>query len=141
MECSNTPTSWYCVSSPSYSKDFYIGDVFIPKGRVVTVSTHLVHFNPSLYTNPSVFDPTRYSRGEGKGSTYLAFGGGHHKCLGTRLAEMELCVGVIMLLQRFRIQVTNGTAEEALRPENLRVLMGFECPLPPWATISFEAKQ
>ena len=112
-------------------KDLQVGDVFIPKGRVIAVPTYLQHMDPALYPNPTVFDPRRTERKEGRGLNYLAFGGGGHKCLGLRLAEMELCIGIVELLRKYDVSIVGGTADEALHPLKMRTAtLGY--PLPPY---------
>lgn len=70
------------------------------------------------------------ARVQGRGLNFLAFGGGGHKCLGLRLAELELFVGVVELLSRFRATIVGGTPDEALDPLRMRVAT-LGLPLPP----------
>ncbi|WP_162992663.1 cytochrome P450, partial [Bacillus velezensis] len=50
--------------------------------------------DPSIFTNPDVFDITRSP------NQHLSFGHGHHVCLGSSLARLEAQIAINTLLQR-----------------------------------------
>ena len=52
--------------------------------------------DPEVFPNPDVFDMTRENV-----SKHIAFGHGVHKCLGSRVAQMQLRVAYEQLFQRF----------------------------------------
>jgi cytochrome P450 len=75
-------------------EDFEIEGVRVRKGQNVTLAPLHTHHMPSLWSNPDAFDPMRFSpeRAEHKRHryAYVPFGGGVHKCLGMRFAELEV---------------------------------------------------
>jgi cytochrome P450 len=52
--------------------------------------------DPEVFANPDVFDMTRDNV-----SKHIAFGHGVHKCLGARVAQMQLQVAYEQLFARF----------------------------------------
>jgi len=52
--------------------------------------------DPNIFPNPNQFDLTRNNV-----SKHLAFGYGVHKCLGQRVAQMQLRVAYEQIFQRF----------------------------------------
>jgi cytochrome P450 len=80
----------------------------IPANTVVSVSPIHNHFLPEFWTNPTKFDPYRFSveRAEHKQHPYLfvPFSGGVHKCIGLHFAEMEIKMILFYLLKNFRIK-------------------------------------
>ncbi|KAF3011131.1 hypothetical protein E8E13_011429 [Curvularia kusanoi] len=65
----------------------------IPTDAYVTYATADVHQDPSIYSNPEVWDPARYlpGREEDKKSphAWLGWGVARHPCLGMRFAKLE----------------------------------------------------
>lgn len=65
----------------------------IPPGAVVTYATADVHQDPTIYPDPSSWDPSRYLPGreeDKKGPhVWLGWGAARHPCLGMRFAKLE----------------------------------------------------
>lgn len=83
--------------------------VAIPKGRTTGVMVHLSHHLEELWTEPSRFDPERFSteRREDKSHrmAWEPFGGGVHKCLGMAFAGAEVTTILHQILRRFEWSV------------------------------------
>lgn len=61
------------------------------------VATYAMGREPSYFSNPDKFDPTRWLE-KSKNSThfrYLGFGWGIRQCLGRRIAELEMTILLI----------------------------------------------
>lgn len=67
-------------------RDFEVGGVLVPEGRVVTVSIIAALRDGDVYPDPDRFDITR----EGLPRWNIAFGHGAHRCLGEALARAEM---------------------------------------------------
>lgn len=76
-------------------EDTEIDGVLVRKGEIVTVSLAAADRDPARHPDPDVLDLTRDATG------HLGFGHGAHRCLGRRLARVELRVGIDALLRRF----------------------------------------
>lgn len=78
----------------------------IPAGMQVVIAPQTTHHLPTYWTNPTRFDPDRFSeaRREHKQHPYqyLPFGGGAHMCIGLHFGDMEIKSLLFQLLQRFR---------------------------------------
>ena len=100
------------------------------RGASVGVSPFLIHRHDDVYPNPYTFDHTRKQRGEGKGMCdYVPFGAGLHKCLGIRLAEVEVVIALADLLTRYTVQLANCTPDAALDYDGMNWLTtGFPKP-------------
>ncbi|WP_222847617.1 cytochrome P450 [Nocardioides dongxiaopingii] len=75
-------------------KDVVVEGVRIPADTFVIVAAQFSHLRPDLWTDPTSFDPERFSeaRREDRSHRFAwePFGGGVHKCLGLFFAGMEV---------------------------------------------------
>ncbi|EPQ29861.1 uncharacterized protein PFL1_06856 [Pseudozyma flocculosa PF-1] len=73
-----------------------------------------VHYNESIYSDPLLFDPDRWMRGEGRGDgDFLAWGWGNHPCLGMRFAKLEIKIALAAFLESFpHVRAVNDRGEE-----------------------------
>jgi cytochrome P450 len=76
-----------------------IGGRAIPEGCKVAAFTQAAMFDPSVFPNPSVLDPTRPQR------HYLNFGGGLHPCAGRGVNDVQLPELVTQLVARGIVSV------------------------------------
>ncbi|HKF91869.1 MAG TPA: cytochrome P450, partial [Acidimicrobiia bacterium] len=76
--------------------EYRVGDVTIPKGQ------NLVPLLGAANRDPEEFDePDRLDLGRENANRNVAFGGGHHFCLGAALARLEGAVAIGTLVRRF----------------------------------------
>jgi len=81
------PAGW--LGSRIASQDSVAAGVPIPAGTLVLYSPYLTHTDPSLWENPHLIRPERFSAGHPAWS-YLPFAAGPRTCLGTHLAMLIL---------------------------------------------------
>lgn len=89
-------------------KDYRAGEHFIPAGTFVGISQYMVHRDPAYFTNPSVFDPSRWTAEEEAKRpdfSYFPFGGGPRGCIGEGFAVMEMKMVLGMLLKEWEFAV------------------------------------
>ena len=93
-------------------KDVEYQGYTLPKNTLVNVSTLYTHYMEEYWSNPTTFDPERFSdkRAEHKKHFYqwVPFGGGHHKCLGLNFAELQTKTFLFQFLKRYRVSVKPG---------------------------------
>ncbi|KZY34696.1 cytochrome P450 [Alcanivorax sp. HI0083] len=93
-------------------KDVEYQGYSLPKNTMVNVSTLYTHYMEEYWSNPTTFDPERFSdeRAEHKKHFYqwVPFGGGHHKCLGLNFAELQTKTFLFQFLRRYRVSVKPG---------------------------------
>jgi cytochrome P450 len=90
----------------------------IPKRASVIVSQWVMHRDPRYFTEPTLFDPTRWTEAFERDLprfAYFPFGGGPRFCIGAAFATMEATLMLAILAQRFRFHV-DPTCEVIPRP-------------------------
>jgi cytochrome P450 len=90
---------YYGIATPYrvVGRDFVYEGVRFRKGEVIVCATPLAGRDPSVFHDPSVFDPHRENA-----SRHVAFGRGMHICLGLFLAKAQLQEGLHLITQRLR---------------------------------------
>ena len=85
------------------SEPLEIGDHTIPAGTVVAIDAWGVHHDPEIYPEPERFEPERFLGEAPAPYTWLPFGGGAHRCIGSALAELEIKVALSTILRNVAI--------------------------------------
>ena len=65
-----------------------LGGYEIPAGTTVAPCVHLVHRNPGIYPDPTVFRPERFLERPAGTYTWIPFGGGVRRCLAAPYAQL-----------------------------------------------------
>ncbi|KAL8748424.1 MAG: hypothetical protein Q9184_007312 [Pyrenodesmia sp. 2 TL-2023] len=100
-------------ATPSQSKRFTTAPLhyknhIIPTGSVLLANTFAIHYDPTRYPNPHIFDPTRYIHHSLPSADYaahadplkrdhLTFGMGRRICPASHLAENSLNIAVVSI--------------------------------------------
>ena len=85
------------------SEPIAVGESEVPAGTMILIDAWGLHHDPEIYPDPERFDPERFL-GEGPPPyTWLPFGGGAHRCIGSALAELEIKVALKTALSRVRV--------------------------------------
>lgn len=85
-----------------------LGDVTLEPGDMVVMSQWVVHRDPSLFPEPTVFRPERWLGDETRALPKLAFfpfGAGPRVCIGNQFAMLEAVVVLAAIARRHRIVV------------------------------------
>ncbi|XP_069321037.1 cytochrome P450 4F6-like isoform X1 [Eulemur rufifrons] len=95
------------VISRRCTKDIVLPDGrVIPKGNVCTISIFGIHHNPSVWSDPEVYDPFRFDPENPQKRSPLAFipfSAGPRNCIGQTFAMTEMKVVLALTLLRFRV--------------------------------------
>ena len=85
--------------------------VEVPKGAVVMIAPWLLHRHRRLWTDPDLFDPTRFLPGASPPDrfAYLPFGVGPRVCIGAQFALTEASLVLSRLVQAFEIRRADST--------------------------------
>jgi len=86
--------------------EYQVGDVTIPKGQNLVPLLGAANHDPAEFA-----DPDRLDLGRENANRHLAFGGGHHFCLGAALARLEGEVAIPSLVRRFPNMELDGSPE------------------------------
>eukprot|EP01018_Ginkgo_biloba_P038914 Gb_18384 [translate_table: standard] len=84
----------------------------IPKGWKVVACTTAVNLEPTIYPEPSSFNPWRWQKKIGNDNQFEAFGGGSRYCVGAELAKLEMAVFLHHMVTKFRWEKAKGSKEE-----------------------------
>ncbi|KAI0552667.1 cytochrome P450 [Xylaria curta] len=98
-------------------------NLVIPNRAFVSFLVDNVHMNPTLYPEPTTFNPERYlirnkelETSEHEPHAYVGWGSGRHLCPGMRLAKLEITMVITYLLAMFHIQPSDEDGCEFTGP-------------------------
>ncbi|KAG9489602.1 hypothetical protein GDO78_005521, partial [Eleutherodactylus coqui] len=91
-------------------RDTVIRNYMIPQGTLVQVGLYAMGRDPNIFSFPERFSPERWLGEESTHFKALGFGFGPRQCIGRRIAEMEMQLFLIHILENFKID-TNRMAE------------------------------
>lgn len=75
----------------------------IARGNTLIIPTAAIHRDPSIYPDPLRFAPDRFDPAAVRPAmSFLPFGEGLRGCIAKQLAEQQLLVGLVALLQRHK---------------------------------------
>lgn len=108
------------------SKADQLGDYHLPAKAMVLAFYHGVHHNPSVWDNPEVFDPERFTPeriANRHPFAYLPFSAGPRKCAGDDFALLEGTLIIAMMFQKYNIHILPnqsfaGQMGSTLHPRN-----------------------
>ncbi|CAO3599673.1 unnamed protein product [Absidia cylindrospora] len=87
------------------SKDTELSGVYLPKGTPVVVNSYDLHHNPRVWTDPEVFDPSRFAAGgeaeSASGMAWSPFYNGQRMCIGMQFSLEEQRVMLSCLLRKY----------------------------------------
>ena len=98
--------------------DTELGDYHIPKGTILMMNIHAMHYDPNYWEEPHQFMPERFIHPEGHyyvpNASYMPFSVGRRVCLGEKLAKRELFLFFCYLIKHFKFE-KHGNEEIDLR--------------------------
>lgn len=89
-------------------KDFHFKGYTVKAGKYVCASPRVSHRIADVFPDPEKFDPDRYSEArqeDSKPFSWIAFGGGKHKCTGNAFAMLQLKAIFSILLRRYTFEL------------------------------------
>ncbi|XP_008567872.1 PREDICTED: cholesterol side-chain cleavage enzyme, mitochondrial [Galeopterus variegatus] len=89
------------------ANDIVLQNYMIPAKTLVQVANYALGREPTFFSKPETFDPTRWLEKD-KNTTHfrnLGFGWGVRQCVGRRIAELEMTLFLIHMLENFRIEI------------------------------------
>jgi cytochrome P450 len=85
---------------------FRLGDYAVPEGALVMTPPYLLHRDPRFWDEPERFDPGRWLDGGAAPPhrySYLPFGAGTRKCIGSTFAMVEGTLVLAVIARRVRL--------------------------------------
>ncbi|KNC24551.1 Cytochrome P450 6a2 [Lucilia cuprina] len=90
-------------------------DIVLEKGTWVYIPAKAIHYDPDIYENPLEFQPERFHPSEVQSrhpQSFLGFGDGPRNCIGLRFGRMQVRIGLITLLSKYRFSLSEKTPEK-----------------------------
>ena len=91
-------------------QDLHFKQYIIKKGKYVCTSPRVSHRIQEIFSNPEMFDPDRYTperHEDARPFSWIAFGGGKHKCSGNAFAMLQLKAILSILLRRYTFEMVD----------------------------------
>ncbi|XP_066267310.1 cytochrome P450 10-like [Branchiostoma lanceolatum] len=102
----------------SLDRDIVLSGYVVPAKTIILMAYDVISSLPEYYPEPEVFKPERWLRDDESSGvqpfTLLPFGYGPRMCIGRRFAEQELHLGLIRIVQNFKV----GWTGEDMKQEN-----------------------
>ncbi|KAK2399644.1 beta-amyrin 11-oxidase [Trifolium repens] len=89
------------------TRDVNINGYIIPKGWKVLTWARAIHMDPTYYSNPVEFNPSRWNDHNAKVGTFLPFGAGSMHCPGSDLAKIEISIFLHYFLLNYKLERVN----------------------------------
>ncbi|MGR8980308.1 MAG: cytochrome P450 [Gammaproteobacteria bacterium] len=89
-------------------QDFHFKNYTVKAGKYVCTSPRVSHRIAEVFPDPEKFDPERYSEArqeDARPFSWIAFGGGKHKCSGNAFAMLQLKAIFSILLRRYTFEL------------------------------------
>ncbi|XP_051165488.1 uncharacterized protein LOC127284206 [Leptopilina boulardi] len=96
-------------------------NVTIPKGQKIWIPTYAIQRDPKNYPNPDTFDPERFSEEEEElrhPMLFLPFGDGPRNCIGARFAVYQTKIGLMKILNNYKVDVCEKTCIPYVNSKN-----------------------
>ena len=79
----------------------------LEEGTRTIIATTATHYMDDVFPDPFTFDIDRYKapRKEHLGSSYAPYGLGTHTCMGSRMAELQMAIDLLMMAYYFELEV------------------------------------
>ncbi|XP_067627276.1 probable cytochrome P450 6a13 [Eurosta solidaginis] len=78
----------------------------------VLIPSEAIQHDPRYYADPEKFDPMRFTpeaMEQRHPMTFLPFGDGPRNCIGLRFGRMQVLIGLVILLRKYRFSVAKTT--------------------------------
>ncbi|XP_055518498.1 cholesterol side-chain cleavage enzyme, mitochondrial-like [Leucoraja erinacea] len=95
------------------SEDIVLQNYHIPSGTLVQLGLYAMGRNAEVFSDPGRYNPERWLTPGKTNFRNLSFGFGPRQCIGRRIAEMEMLIFLIHMLQNFKIETSRTTDVKA----------------------------
>jgi len=111
-------------------RDFHFKNFTVKAGDLVAVSPAVSNRDPDFFPDPDRFDPDRYNDDRREDArnpwSWISFGGGRHKCIGSAFALMQMKGIFSTLLRRFEFEF--GQPSESYVNDHSKMVVHLKQP-------------
>ena len=111
-------------------EDLPVGDYVIPKGAMVAASPAVSNRIAADFPEPDAFDPSRYVEPRQEDLinrwTWIPFGAGRHRCVGSAFAMMQLKAIFSVLLRDYTFEMAQPS--DSYRDDTSKMVIQLEQP-------------
>ena len=86
-----------------------LGGFELPQGAEVWLSIFQTHRSPDIFPDPGKFNPSRWEAADPGPFEYVPFSAGPRMCIGAGFAMLEIRLVLAILLQKFRVELPQGS--------------------------------
>ncbi|XP_073821142.1 uncharacterized protein [Musca autumnalis] len=90
-------------------------EITIEKNTDIFIPIKCIHYDPEIYENPHEFKPERFNPSEitkRHPQSFLGFGDGPRNCIGMRFGRIQIKIGLVTLLTKFKFSQSPQTCKE-----------------------------
>ncbi len=111
-------------TAPRYvAKPIDVGGWSYPTGCCLVANAYLLHHDPDIYPDPYAFRPERFLESPPGTYTWIPFGGGRRRCLGSSFAMLEMKIVLPAVLSAYELR-PDVAAPEPTKRRNITVRPG-----------------
>lgn len=92
-----------------------LGGFELEPGQIVLAAIWLTHTRPDLYPEPYTFRPERFLEGAPETYSWVPFGGGTRRCIGSAFAQLEMRVVLGTILRECDLEPGSAVSERPIR--------------------------
>ena len=104
-------------------KPIEVGGIRYEPGVSLVANAYLIHHDPDIYPDPYAFRPERFLGTKPGTYTWIPFGGGRRRCIGSSFAMLEMRIVIRELIRAYDLQ-PDGLGPELPRRRNITVTPG-----------------
>jgi cytochrome P450 len=101
-------------------KPIEVGGIRYEPGVSLVANAYLIHHDPDIYPEPYAFRPERFLGVKPGTYTWIPFGGGRRRCIGSSFAMLEMQIVIRELIRAYDLQ-PDGEAPETPTRRNITI--------------------
>ncbi len=88
----------------------------VKAGDLISISPYLMHHHPKYWEKPEEFNPYRFEKAP-LPMTFIPYGAGQRVCMGERLANLEIAMIFLKVVEKFKLELTEEGFEMPMNPQ------------------------
>jgi cytochrome P450 len=93
-------------------RPYQLGEHLLPPDVTILPSPLLIHHREDVYPQPTAFRPERFLEEPPGTYTWIPFGGGVRRCIGSHFAQFEIRLALSTILRHLSVQAARPKLDE-----------------------------